>query len=35
MKPVLSALAVLVLAVPLLASAQWRPPSEAQRCPSK
>jgi kynurenine formamidase len=35
MKPVLSGLAIFVLAVPLLASAQWRPPTEAQRCPSK
>lgn len=28
-------IAALLLAVPLLASAQWRPPTEAQRCPSK
>lgn len=35
MKSVASAVAVLLLAVPLVASAQWRPPSEAQRCPSK
>ena len=25
----------LLLALPIVASAQWRPPSEAQRCPSK
>jgi hypothetical protein len=35
MKPVVSAIAVLLLAVPLVASAQWRPPPESQRCPSK
>ena len=35
MRQITSALAVFLLAVPLLASAQWRPPTEAQRCPSK
>ena len=35
MKPVVSALAAFLLTVPLLASAQWRPPAESQRCPSK
>src|SRR5712691_6096570 len=36
MKPVISAAAVILLAVPLIAAAQgWRPPPENQRCPSK
>lgn len=35
MRNIASAVATLLLAVPLLASAQWRPPTEAQRCPSK
>jgi kynurenine formamidase len=35
MRHIASAVATLLLAVPLLASAQWRPPTEAQRCPSK
>jgi kynurenine formamidase len=36
MKPVASAAAAILLAVPLLAAAQgWRPPAESQRCPSK
>lgn len=36
MKPVTSAVAVILLAVPLIAAAQgWRPPPENQRCPSK
>jgi len=35
MKPIVSAIAALMLVVPLAASAQWRPPPEAQRCPSK
>lgn len=36
MKPVASAVAAVLLAVPLIAAAQgWRPPAESQRCPSK
>ena len=35
MRSIASTLAVVLLAVPVLASAQWRPPTEAQRCPSK
>ena len=36
MKPVASAIATVLLVVPLIASAQgWRPPAESQRCPSK
>lgn len=35
MKPAVAAIAALMLAVPLAASAQWRPPPDSQRCPSK
>jgi len=35
MRLIASTLAAVLLAVPVLASAQWRPPTEAQRCPSK
>lgn len=36
MKPYTSAIAVILLAVPILAAAQgWRPPAESARCPSK
>ncbi len=35
MKPIVSAIAALLVAAPLVANAQWRPPTEAQRCPSK
>ncbi len=36
MKPVVSAVAAILLTVPLIAGAQgWRPPPESQRCPSK
>ena len=36
MKPVSTAVAIILLAVPLIAAAQgWRPPAESQRCPSK
>lgn len=35
MKQIASTVAALLLAIPLVASAQWRPPTEAQRCPSK
>lgn len=35
MREIAPKIAAFLLAVPLLASAQWRPPTEAQRCPSK
>ena len=35
MRQIAPKIAAFLLAVPLLASAQWRPPTEAQRCPSK
>lgn len=35
MKTIVCVIGSLLLAAPLAASAQWRPPSEAQRCPSK
>lgn len=34
-RQIASSVAALLLVVPLIASAQWRPPTEAQRCPSK
>ena len=35
MREIAPKIAAFLLAAPLLASAQWRPPTEAQRCPSK
>ena len=35
MKPIVTVIAALLVAAPLVANAQWRPPTEAQRCPSK
>ncbi len=36
MKPVTSAVAAMLLSIPLIASAQgWRPPADSARCPSK
>ena len=35
MRQIASSVAALLLVVPLIASAQWRPPTESQRCPSK
>ena len=36
MKPVASAVAAMLLSIPLIASAQgWRPPADSARCPSK
>ena len=35
MKYLASAVAAVLITIPLAAQAQWRPPTEAQRCPSK
>ena len=34
-KSLLMACAAFLFAIPLMANAQWRPPTESARCPSK